>query len=41
MKDLLKFEFDMKDLENAKKILGMVIKRNRPENRLNVSQEAY
>lgn len=34
LKNLLKFEFDMKDLENVKKILGMVIKRNRKENLL-------
>ncbi|CAI9787057.1 unnamed protein product [Fraxinus pennsylvanica] len=37
----MKDQFDMKDLGNSKNILGMVIKRNRPENRLTVSQEVY
>lgn len=41
MKDLLNSEFDMKDYGSAKKILGMVITRDRSENKLVISQEAY
>lgn len=41
LKNLLKSEFDMKDLGYAKKILGMVIKRIRSENKLTITQEAY
>jgi len=36
LKRLLKSEFDMKDLKTSKKILGMVINRNRQENILTI-----
>lgn len=41
LKDLLKSEFDMKDLGNVRKILGMVITRDVAKNMLTISQEAY
>lgn len=41
LKNLLKSKFDMKDLGNVKKILGMVINRNRKENILTITQETY
>lgn len=41
LKILLKSEFDMKELGNAKKSLGMAINRNRKENILTISQETY
>nr|GEV45067.1 retrotransposon protein, putative, Ty1-copia subclass [Tanacetum cinerariifolium] len=40
-KSLLKKEFDMKDLEEAKKILGMEIVRDRSRKILTVSQSGY
>nr|GEU56009.1 hypothetical protein [Tanacetum cinerariifolium] len=40
-KPLLKREFDMKDLEEAKKILGMEIVRDRSRKILRVSQSGY
>ncbi|KAK0584014.1 hypothetical protein LWI29_006522 [Acer saccharum] len=41
LKDKLKSEFDMKDLGNAKKILGIEISRVRKENRLCLNQSLY
>ena len=41
VKLLLSKEFDMKDLGAAKKILGMVIKRDRSKNQLWVNQMKY
>lgn len=37
LKNFLKSEFDMKNLGNAKKILGMIMKGNRHENKLTVT----
>ncbi|XP_022891845.1 uncharacterized protein LOC111406695 [Olea europaea var. sylvestris] len=41
LKNILKFEFDMKNLGNAKKILGMVTNRNKHEDMLTITQESY
>lgn len=41
LKDLLKSEFDMKDLGNARKILGMMITRDMAKHMLTISQESY
>lgn len=41
LKKVLSDEFDMKDLGDAKKILGMEITRDRANRKLNVSQEGY
>ncbi|XP_031285901.1 secreted RxLR effector protein 161-like [Pistacia vera] len=41
LKKKLSSEFDMKDLGNAKKILGMVISRDRRNNCLKLEQSAY
>lgn len=41
MKDLLKVEFDMKDLGGAKKILGIEISRFKDKRILVLSQKSY
>ena len=41
LKKKLKSEFDMKDLGNAKRILGIEITRNRSENKLSLKQSNY
>lgn len=41
MKDLLKSEYDMKDLGKAKKILGMVINNDRSTHKLTITQKSY
>ena len=41
LKMVLNTEFDMKDLGNAKRILGMVIERDREHNMLKVHQSSY
>ena len=41
LKRVLNTEFDMKDLCNAKRILSMVIERNRKDNMLKVHQSSY
>ncbi|KAH9716149.1 Integrase catalytic domain-containing protein [Citrus sinensis] len=41
LKNLLSFEFEMKDLGSAKKILGMEIKRDRSKGIIFLSQEKY
>lgn len=41
MKELLKFEFDMKDFGVAKKILGVSITRNKANSEMKLSQSSY
>ena len=41
LKKTLSFEFDVKDLGKAKKILGMFIKRNRDNCTLKIHQFSY
>ena len=41
LKALLNFEFDMKDLRNARKILSMMIERDRLRNKLKIHQFSY
>lgn len=41
LKVLLNSEFEMKDLGEAKKILGMEIERDRVRGRMCISQESY